>query len=111
MSDVETKLVNDSLAFNYNSKRKHLHKLAAKILSLCEQDGDVGEGMGWGICDSKRPFGFSGYYAVYGDVLEFAGIEHAGEEEYTDEQLEYGRELYEDVADYIRERWQEISEP
>ena len=78
-------------------KRADLLKLATRVLSECANNAPFGLNL-------KRPFGFSGDPAY--DVLKIVGVQSSADG-YTEEQLEYGGELWEEVGEFIIRTWKE----
>lgn len=90
-------------------RQNHLHRLATEII---KQSGrlDNGEGMGWGLDDKYAMGGGSGRTGVGTAILNVCGLGdlvwfQALEQDEQDRMIDYAHELYEEVGDYIREKW------
>ena len=76
------------------------------LAQACLLEMGVDEDFGYGLQqDGKRPFGNSGYRALI-DTLEVVGVEFPedkyGEDE-MEEYIDYARELWKDLPQFIKE--------
>ncbi len=89
-----------------SEREHHLDLLADAAIANIEHNGESY----WGL-DGKRPFGWSGRSGIAASVLEIVGVAPAGPDgSYTDEQDDYGWELFGELADHVKIRWAEFRE-